>query len=546
MTQQPSAPSSEERELYYFGLPSCPKLVARSSRHVWRNPQMPGPTTFTGTYNMYPKSLRPAGRDSMLNQLWNNAASSLRAQILEAVKTAPDWTAIDIMRVGLKEEFQTTLLLSVMPDSLSWDRGYTIALRCKGILEAHEIYDVDCEIRESVVTFCAEDSSTTDSTAAATASTTGDFQLSSMPIEGSDHERIRVDLTDCLGTKISMKHMDGVAGSKGLYLALSSPSSIESEPSIVALTCRHVVIHSKTEGLESYRHQQSKPPREVIQVDQPTYESSLVLLQTQMREHRKDGDALSEEGYKNSAAIFYQLANEDMALIQIMKPYENSSSRVFGQLLYSPELACISTENGANWLRDWALIELLPNHHQAQMSSLKNKAFVVSIQHFSSLLHKNRRGWKGLPPPRPLVVDRHVELQRVVVPMEEIYNPTHIAEYTDEPALLVAKYGARGGLTFGLGNTLKSVVRHTESPFGDREYISEEWAIVDCGGATDRMAAFSTPGDSGSCIWDMEQRPAGILMAGNGINGLNDVTYAQPLERLLADIRAQGFEVSVV
>jgi hypothetical protein len=35
-------------------------------------------------------------------------------------------------------------------------------------------------------------------------------------------------------------------------------------------------------------------------------------------------------------------------------------------------------------------------------------------------------------------------------------------------------------------------------------------------------------------------------MAGGGMNGLNDVTYAQPLERLLADIRDHGFDVSLL
>jgi hypothetical protein len=46
-------------------------------------------------------------------------------------------------------------------------------------------------------------------------------------------------------------------------------------------------------------------------------------------------------------------------------------------------------------------------------------------------------------------------------------------------------------------------------------------------------------------VWDMQRRPAGIIMGGNGINGCLNITYAQPLERLLNDIRAEGFNVSV-
>ncbi|RFU79633.1 hypothetical protein TARUN_2606 [Trichoderma arundinaceum] len=542
--QQPAPPSAEESELYYYGLPSCPRLVARSSTHIWQNPQMPGFTTFTGTLNMYPKSLRPAGRHPLLHQLWNNATSSLRVQIVEAVSAASDWTAIDILRVGLNKEFYPTLLLAVKPDSLSWSRGHAIALRCKAILEDHGIHDVHCEIRESVVTLCTGGPSTTDS--ATEDSTPNDFQLSSMPIT-TPNAAIRADLSDCLGTKIAMKDMDGRAGTKGLYLALSPSSPSGGEPRIVVLTCRHVVIDPKTEGLQTYSRQASEPLKEVIQVDQPAFEEMLERLECATTQHRNAADRLSEQGKTDSAAIYSHLADSSKALLEAIKPYEASSSRVFGQLLYAPEFNSTSSGHGATWLRDWALIELLPGRHQAQHSALKNKVFVEALETFLFLVENNRKGWKGLPEPlEPIVENCTVELQQVVVPMGEIFSPVHFAEYVDEPAILVAKYGARGGLTLGLGNTLKSVVRHTETLDGDRESMSEEWAITSVSRATDRQAAFSKKGDSGSCIWDMAQRVAGIVMAGGGINGVNDVTYAQPVERLLADIRAHGFNVSLV
>ncbi|KAM0264321.1 hypothetical protein ACHAQJ_000811 [Trichoderma viride] len=489
---------------------------------------------------MYPKSLRPVGREPKLHKLWNDATSPLRVKILEAVSAATDWTAIDILRVGLNEEFHTTLLLSVKPDSLSWSRGHAIALRCKAILEEYDIHHVHCEIRESIVTFCGDTPTTTESTS-------GDFQLSSMPI-AAPYEEIRADLSDCLGTRIAMKHADYLVGTKGLYLSLSSSSSTEDEPRIVALTCRHVAMDAKTQGVQEYRHQQSQPFKEVIQVDQPTYKKRLQTFDQQTKQYRSIADKYRDVNAA-SAAVYDQTVVEIMALTQIMKPYEAPSARVFGRLLYSPEFATASSEFGALWLRDWALIELLASHHQAPLSSLKNKVFVGSLTNVHSLLYNNTTGWKELPEPVGLMImisDYTIELQKVVVPVEELFKPAHVAEYTDEPATPVAKYGATGGLTFGVGNTLKSVVRHTENLHGDVESISEEWAITAVNNATDRQAAFSKGGDSGSCVWDMEGRPAGIIMAGGGMNQVNDVTYAQPLERLLADIRAHGFEVSLV
>ncbi|UKZ68627.1 uncharacterized protein TrAtP1_009652 [Trichoderma atroviride] len=117
------------------------------------------------------------------------------------------------------------------------------------------------------------------------------------------------------------------------------------------------------------------------------------------------------------------------------------------------------------------------------------------------------------------------------------------AEDGEKRAILVAKYGARTGLTLGLSNELVSVVRRPGTADGE---MSEEWCITSAGLAVNKQALFSDGGDSGSCIWDMDGRIAGILMAGAGINGLNDVTYAQPFERLLTDIRAHGFEVSLI
>lgn len=64
-------------------------------------------------------------------------------------------TAIDIFGVGyndgVNEDFPATLMVTVKPGKLSWSAGYDIARRCKLILEAHNILDVECEIRESII-----------------------------------------------------------------------------------------------------------------------------------------------------------------------------------------------------------------------------------------------------------------------------------------------------------------------------------------------------------------------------------------------------------
>lgn len=169
---------------------------------------------------MYPRVLRPAKGDLAPHQ-WNNAASSLRVQIIEAVN-AVDWTAIDILSIGLgkpknpeepeKPEAQShsTLLIAVKSNSLSWSRGNTLALRCKAILEEHGIKDMHCEIRESDVILLT-DVSSAQSPPSATPSPDdesgilpSELQLSSGLISMTDNLNCRANLSDCLGTTITV------------------------------------------------------------------------------------------------------------------------------------------------------------------------------------------------------------------------------------------------------------------------------------------------------------------------------------------------------
>jgi hypothetical protein len=97
---------------------------------------------------MYPSRLSFSGRDKPLTQLWNSRQSGLMERIMEAAKDA--YNAIDILRVYMNGDFHETLMISVNPDSLSWERGYVLAMRCKAMLEEYGIHNVHCEIRESV------------------------------------------------------------------------------------------------------------------------------------------------------------------------------------------------------------------------------------------------------------------------------------------------------------------------------------------------------------------------------------------------------------
>lgn len=490
---------------------------------------------------MYPKSFRPAKRDVLLHQQWNNATSSLRVLILKAASVA-NWVTIDILSVGSNNEFNNTLLIAVAPESMSWHQGHVLALRCKFILEEHGIKDVHCEIRESVLTFGVDVPVDAPLAASANGSSgtpdtiLSDFQLSSAPITGP-YEDYHVELSENLGTKITMKDSDSAIGTKGLYLALSPSSG--GEPRVVALTCRNTVLSSETEGLQEYRHLESQPSKDVIQVPQPTYNRVLEYLAKAVKRYRYWASRAADRNRPDDVDRMNKTADKLETLKQFMDRYKTPASRVFGHLLYSPELACTSNMNSARWLRNWALIELSPNHHQTQLSTLRNKVFVESL---SSFLHIADRA--KLSSRADLLVEGDaIFLENAVVPVEELFSPPGDTDDPDTEPLVVVKYDAMDGLTFGLGNTLKSLVRYSDT---GREFISEEWCITSATSADEYQVAFSLKDDSGSCLWDRERRVAGILTTGCGNKKVNDVTYAQPMENLLVDIRAHGFDVSLV
>ncbi|PNP41677.1 hypothetical protein THARTR1_11218 [Trichoderma harzianum] len=508
---------------------------------------------------MYPKSLHTVGRHPLLHQLWNDATSSLRIQILEAINEI-DWTSVDFLRVGLNGEYQITLMVATRPDTLTWSHGHTVALRCKSILEEHGIHDVPCEILEALVHFHTDekpkDYSTVDSEAG-TDSGSATFQLFSGPVStrnSSKSDRVK-DLTDRLGTNIATSQLNHVPSTKGLYVSIR-PTGSGDEPQVVALTCRHLMFDSTTEGTQKY--QKSQPFKEVIQVDQGTYLRNLRYLE---RESESDGESdgeFSEDDQIRADASSSGIADNNMILSRAMMSFRDPSSRVFGRLLYSPEFTVTSDHSGSTWIRDWALIELLPKSHQAAPSSIQNIVYLGTEGAIVDCMDRNGDQFERLLDLlEPFIKIGELKLQRVAVPMEEIFSSPE-TEDVHESGLLVGKYGAIGELSFGLGNTLKSVVRRVETSEGGREteWISEEWAIIS---TTERRPPrlwkepdlqdyFARDGDYGSCVWDMQGRPAGILTAGSGFQHkmATHVTYAQPLERLLKDIRSDGFDVELV
>jgi len=146
----PSTPpciSKLEAKLYYAGLPSEPRLIARTGP-LWEAPSGP---------EAYPrlKELRIPG-DHGIFEVWEDGLAFKVHAILD--QNGVDWSSTEIVRIGYVNEPSGNIILWIgvwRPDPrrgstpLSYDVAINVALECKKLLEQCGIMDIDVELRES-------------------------------------------------------------------------------------------------------------------------------------------------------------------------------------------------------------------------------------------------------------------------------------------------------------------------------------------------------------------------------------------------------------
>ncbi|KAI6041850.1 hypothetical protein EDC04DRAFT_2510136, partial [Pisolithus marmoratus] len=138
----PSPPSEMEAELYYHGLPSAPRLVARTGTTPWEAPTGPKASWKC-------KELRPVYEHALRKALEGSLGPKVNT-LLDQMKV--EWTSIDILRIGYDGERSAPVVfwIGVTPGSLSGDDGVIVVSECQELLKEYNINDVEVEIRESV------------------------------------------------------------------------------------------------------------------------------------------------------------------------------------------------------------------------------------------------------------------------------------------------------------------------------------------------------------------------------------------------------------
>ncbi|VUC34496.1 unnamed protein product [Clonostachys rosea] len=545
-------PSIQERNSYFHGLPSRPKLVARSNIEVKFKPGNGGiwwPIT---------KSLSPASPNHKIASLWV-WDSPLQRDIFNAL-SGIDWKAIDVLRIGLDPNPECpevpvpgrphVLLVSVKPDSTTWQQAYPAVMSCRRILQQHGIDDIHCEMKESPVSRAYDPSVLEEEEPDPAAESSLPVPNAAPPTapklisqsqgvrDGDLNMNHRTMASECLGGTIASYLHPRRQGGKGLYLRRMDTGAI------LMLTCRHVVF--KEEEPKTYQHSlELQSPRPVIQPGSGTHRKMLDFINSNIKTldgrtgRLQNNFDLPEERQK----ALITTCNEEQVSSNMWKDYlisiKDVETRIIGHVLFSPEYGCGICPSGSVRLRNWALVELHPDKHQTDIRDLKN-VVALSLTDLRAItvaaateIHKYDYSLFDL--------EGLLQLEGIVHE-DEIRRPRTMSK-NKEPVMVVAMFGPSSERSIGLSNSIMSVTR---SVVNGRVEKSEEWCILCRKEVYGRdKGYFSEPDDLASCVWDTSGRVAGILSAGNGA-GIHDVTYATPIEWLLHDIRTQsGIDVEL-
>ncbi|KAG9019614.1 hypothetical protein FRB90_012460 [Tulasnella sp. 427] len=509
----PSPPSDKEASFYYAGLPSRPRLVARTGTTQWREP-----TGVEAWSVSVVRELRAVGSHDALQEIWEDSLAPKVHALLDSMRVK--WTSIDVVRIPLSEEPSGPVILwiGVMPSSLSGHEGVDVAFKCRELLIQDGIVDVDVEIRDSVVTRLA-----------------GPKLLPSV-YSFNPTVDIREPLTSTLGLSISTQDTPWAEGTGGFFL------NEDGKPdTLLLVTTRHVVFR-QGESNELFENKTDSQPRYVTLFGNAGFDKYLESIRTKIRQmeyeadyhyrcmeaaegrdasmEREEDQTDLEKAKKAIEALgtFYQQVSADWATLD---------SRVLGHVILSPPIS-VSSEG---YTVDWAVIEI--DASKIDKGNFKGNAIdlgtLIPVGEFVRMICPNYMNDRTFKYP----AFRNLKLQGTI-PYDEMRSPRALDQY-GKPCLMVVKRGYGSGLTVGRANNFFSYVR---SYMDDGSVqTSKEWAILP---RDSKSRSFAEQGDSGSVIVDGSGRIGGLLTGGAGDPDDLDITYATPIDFLLKSMEQNG------
>ena len=508
----PSHPriSPMEAEHYYHGLPSKPRLIARTGA-PWPPPSRP-------LAYLRVKELRIPGKHELLD-LWEDNLALKVHDILD--QNEVNWSSTDIVCISYVEDPCRNLILWIgvrpRPTPLSYNVGIDVALQCKRLLLDYHIADVDVELRESDII-----------------QTVGPLLLK--PTDIIDPTAIlRKPFTTTLGITICAQYMQWAEGTAGFFLAVPGVNKL------FLVTARHVLF-PKSDNKPFVSTNQGQARCNVLVLSESSFQRQLLSIKKEIddqdiivavQESRKEGaaaqeDAVSRAIRKDAKLEVKKAKARAEALTDFYRilsgRWATDMSRTLGHVIYSPPIAvCVGTDQ-QQYTQDIAVIEIdgkkiNPNDFPGNFIDLGTKYTAVEL---TRMMQPN----PGNPRNFAFSGNRLLKLWGTI-PKEEMREPKML-DRNGDPCITVLKRGRSTNLTVGRATTY---VSYTRKYFSENDTaVSKEWVVIPL---NSQSGVFSAKGDSGSVVVDGFGRIAGMLTGGSGSTESSDVTFVTPINFIM-------------
>jgi len=422
-------PVSElEAKYYYAGLPSSPRLVARTSTTPWTAP------TGMEAYRTL-KELRVVGSHA-LKEVWEDNLALKLHDCLDSMKI--EWTSTDVVRIGNVGESSAPIVIwiGVMPLSLSHRDGIIVASKCRELVLEHGISDVDVEIRESVVTRSAGP------------------KLLASSYSSDTLAYVKEPITTSIGFPVSAQTTPWYEGTSGFFMTEGGNSE-----ELLLITARHVVFIPREGNNTLFEDNESGNEHRynVTIFGDVSFGKYLEFIQAEIRGKQVDAE-LQElriravEGRDNPTAnkerqkaqVELEEAREAMENLKIFfhdtsTRWASKESRILGHVILSPPISFGVGGDNDGYTEDWAVIRI--DRSKVDASVFIGNFIDLGTQ-FSAkeLTHLMRPNFK-YPTNRLLPL-------KGTISDEEMREPSG-RDDNNTPCLMVLKRGNTSGLTVG-------------------------------------------------------------------------------------------------
>ena len=519
----PHTPSTVEAKFYYYGLPSQPILVARSSTNVWVEPT--GPEAYH-----IPKEASPIGLHP-LQDIWEATIGPALIHYLNF--KGVQCTSLDPLRMGYVSDPSPPVIIwiGVVPGSLSAEDGVAVAAHCKVMLSGYNIDDVHIEIRESNVF------------------SSGCPALYRPVLDSNPTAYVREPFSTSLGLPICAQNTPTIEGTGGFFV-----SDMNNPGKLYLVTARHVVFHPDREPNILYRHHNSQPRKNVLLFGENAIKVHTAAIEAEIEnkhdvikvlERRSNLNVPMDE--EDAAAerthVLHLLGEARRAIVSLRKfqadisrDWEKPENRLLGHVVLSPP---ISFNDVDGFTEDWAVIEV----SKAKVNKTNFTGNAIDLGAISS---KDLKSWMyphiSNPHSFDYPEDRLLKITGTISDKEMGKPSSRTIDQQGDPCIMVIQRGYASGLTVGRLNNIRSFRRtYFEGIPGQ---MSKEVAVFP---RDSKAGPFSKCGDSGAAVVDGRGRLAGILMGGTGGGtiSISDCTYVTSINFILDRLSHYGLKANL-